>query len=441
LGLLNSSTACFWLKQVCHNKGSTVDQRGARQRTAPFEDFFQFNGTRVGQVPLPVSRPVERARRLDGLAQQLEESLPEAVAPTREALAAARTQAQALRAEMIAVQEELDWEVYGLYGLVDGDLTHPEPPRLALGQRAFEIVLARRVAAGEEQTTWFDRHRSTPITELPAHWPDDYRALAERRIALIESDRDLGLIERPECKRRWQWEPWESRQEQALRSWLLDRLEDARFWGGDPRLTSCARLADEARKDPELRAVAELYAGRADVDLARLVEELVVAEAVPYLAAWRHTDTGLRTRASWERTWALQRQEDAIDALCELPADDPRCLAPEQAKARKQVDVGTIPVPPKYTSKDYRNGAYWSLRGRLDVPNERFVLYPGCERAADTSPVIGWAGWNHLERAQALAQHLTALRTEDSWDATQLTPLLAGLAELMPWVLQWHNDH
>ena len=39
LGLLNSSVACFWLKQVCHNKGSTVDQHGARQRTAPFEDF------------------------------------------------------------------------------------------------------------------------------------------------------------------------------------------------------------------------------------------------------------------------------------------------------------------------------------------------------------------------------------------------------------------
>ena len=30
LGLLNSSTACFWMKQVFHNKGSTVDQAGAR---------------------------------------------------------------------------------------------------------------------------------------------------------------------------------------------------------------------------------------------------------------------------------------------------------------------------------------------------------------------------------------------------------------------------
>ena len=29
LGLLNSSTACFWMKQVFHNKGSTVDDRGS----------------------------------------------------------------------------------------------------------------------------------------------------------------------------------------------------------------------------------------------------------------------------------------------------------------------------------------------------------------------------------------------------------------------------
>ena len=33
LGVLNSSTACFYLKQVCHNKGSTVDEHGARQRS------------------------------------------------------------------------------------------------------------------------------------------------------------------------------------------------------------------------------------------------------------------------------------------------------------------------------------------------------------------------------------------------------------------------
>lgn len=312
---------------------------------------------------------------------------------------------------------------------------------MVLGERAFEIVLARRIAAGEEQTTWFDRHDSTPITEPPSHWPADYRALVERRIELIGSDLDIGLIERPEYKRRWQWEPWEKLQESALRSWLLDRLEDARYWGGEPRLTSCSRLSDEARKDAEFRAVAELYVGRSDVDLGSLVEDLVSAEAVPYLAAWRHTDTGMRTRAAWQRMWEFQREEDAIDVLCQLPEDDPRRLGTEQATARKRAEVGTIAMPPKYTSKDFRKATYWQLRGKLDVPKERFIVYPAAERGVDPSPVIGWAGWNHLERAQALAEHLTRMRQEEGWVAERLTPLLAGLAELLPWVLQWHNDH
>ncbi len=90
-------------------------------------------------------------------------------------------------------------------------------PALVLGQRAFEIVLARRMTAGELQTTWFDRHGSTPMTELPADWPDDYRRLVERRIELIESDRNIGLIEQPEYKRRCNTEPWESQCERALR--------------------------------------------------------------------------------------------------------------------------------------------------------------------------------------------------------------------------------
>src|SRR5207253_2233885 len=159
-------------------------------------------------------------------------------------------------------------------------------------------------------------------------------------------------------------------------------LEGDRYWPL-PQLTSCARLADEVRKDAEFRSVAELYAGRADIDLTKLVETLVIDEAVPYLAAWRYTDDGIRVRAAWERTWDLQRREDAIDALCALPEDDPQRLTPEQAKARKQGELGHIPVPPKYTSKHFRKSAYWQLRGKLDVPKERFILYPGCERAAD----------------------------------------------------------
>ena len=112
LGLLNSSTACFWLKQIFHNKGSTVDQHGARQRTDAFEDFYEFTGTGLGQFPVVVERPLAIARTLDRLASERTVQLPTAllakVVPTRAALDAAREQAEHLRRRMIAWQEELD---------------------------------------------------------------------------------------------------------------------------------------------------------------------------------------------------------------------------------------------------------------------------------------------------------------------------------------------
>jgi hypothetical protein len=54
---------------------------------------------------------------------------------------------------------------------------------------------------------------------------EDYRRLVERRIALIESDRHIGLVERPEHKRRWSWTPWAEQERGALKHWLLDRIE------------------------------------------------------------------------------------------------------------------------------------------------------------------------------------------------------------------------
>jgi hypothetical protein len=79
LGLLNSSNACFWLKQVCHNKSSTVHQHGARQRAAPFEDFYAFNGTKVQEFPLVDPPATDLARQLDTLGRELAECLPAAV--------------------------------------------------------------------------------------------------------------------------------------------------------------------------------------------------------------------------------------------------------------------------------------------------------------------------------------------------------------------------
>ncbi len=419
VGLLNSSTACFWMKQVFHCKGAQGINEGGKEEK--WEQFYEFDGTKIKQFPLPAKRPFNLALRLDRVASDVNSSSPAALvrhrAPDSQSLRDSRSESTALRGRMIALQEEIDWRCYQLYGLVDVDLcySHDDAPRVQFGERAFEIVLARRVLAGEVETTWFERHGSTRITDIPGHWPEDYRRLVQRRIEVIESNLNIAIIEQPEYKRRWKTEPWEEQQKRALRGWLLDRLEDHRHWP-EVRLTSCARLADRDREDAEFLQVAELYLGRPDFDLTAIVKELVEAEGVPFLPVLRYTATGLRKRSAWEECWALQRREDAGEP------------------------VGEITVPPKYVAVDFQKQSYWRLRGKLDVPKERFVLYPGAERDADRTPVLGWAGWDAREQAQALAAYFIDMKESEAWPASRLAPLLAGLLELLPWLKQWHND-
>ncbi|WP_261562372.1 BREX-2 system adenine-specific DNA-methyltransferase PglX [Frankia tisae] len=439
LGVLNSSTACFWLKQVSHNKGAgggaRVEAGYAALAADEWENHYEFTGTKLQEFPLPAEHPLALAREVDRLAQRLTAVNPATVAsaavPTRARLAAAQAEWLSTRGRMIALQDELDWQVYSQYGLLADELTLPmdEVPELKLGERAFEIVLARRVAAEETTTSWFKHHlhRSTPIIELPAHWSGEYRALVEKRIAVIEADRNIGLIERPEYKRRWATEGWDKLQDAALRDWLLDRLEDRERWFADvdgmvqPRLRTTGRLADELAADADFVAVAEIY--RPGEELAKVVATLVENEHVPFLAALRYKDSGLVKRADWESVWDQQRAEDAA-------AD------PEAAKRIRD----KIPVPPKYAQADFRKASYWKARGKLDVPKERFISYPHAGPDNDPTLLVGWAGWDHREQAQALATLIVERQDNDGWGAEKLTPLLAGLREVMPWVRQWHND-
>ncbi len=439
-GLLNSSVACFWLKQVCHNKGSTVDQHGARQTTMPFEDFYEFTGTKLADFPLAIPHPHDLADALDRLAQEKAACSPAALlqcAPaTRVVLDAACVRAASLRHQMIASQEELDWRCYQLYGLTQTELTYPNPPEISLGERAFEIVLARRIAAGEAESSWFARHNATPITVIPSHWPADYQRTVEARIALIESDKSIGLIERPEYKRRWASTPWVEQEQAALKAWLLDRMESTLKVGAGgtaaaPALTTSNKLADRLRGDADFMQVAELYARRTDFEVNALVADLVAGEAVPLLPVQRYTDAGLRKRAEWERTWTLQRQEDTIDA---------ETTDETERKQRKAAEVGDIPVPPKYKSTDFQKADFWRLRGGLDVPKERFISFPQCSRDADGSLVIAWAGLNPLQLATAIASYYLDLKDNEGWDAERLKPLLGGIHKLVPWIKQWHNE-
>jgi hypothetical protein len=429
LGILNSSTACFWLKQVSYPKGGDpMGDEGARVSAESWSDRYEFTGTKLEQFPLPAELPLSFGRELDRLARRLAEVEPSAVCgagvPTREALNAARAEYERIRGQMIAVQEELDWDVYRRYGLLEdlGDaVLHAGPgavPELRLGERAFEIVLARKMAAGEAETQWFARHGSTPITEIPAHWPRAYKDVVARRIEVIERDRNIGLIERPECKRRWQSESWEKKESAALIEWLLDRCEERPIWydaSGQPAPMTVNRLADQLRADADVVSVARLFKGP-DADLGSVLAEIIADEHVPYLAQLRYKPEGLFKRNLWERTWDLQREEDATG---------------------KRLD---IPVPPKYKSSDFAKTSYWSHRGKLDVPKERFISYPYANPDGDESLLIGWAGWDHREQASALINLIEERANTDGWEIDRIKPLLVGLAEVMPWVRQWHNE-
>ncbi|MBI4662612.1 MAG: SAM-dependent methyltransferase, partial [Verrucomicrobia bacterium] len=142
-------------------------------------------------------------------------------------------------------------------------------------------------------------------------------------------------------------------------------------------------------------------------------------------------------RAQWEDTWTKQRAEDAITAR--LTAQGLTGDALKQAlHTAIKAEIGAIPVPPKYTSADFLKSTYWKLRGKLDVPKERWVSYPGAERAVDQTLVLGWAGWDQLQQAKAIAAHYERLKS-DGAPEPQLARVLASLDQLIPWLLQWHN--
>ncbi|MEV5316824.1 BREX-2 system adenine-specific DNA-methyltransferase PglX [Streptomyces sp. NPDC052687] len=438
LGVLNSSAACFWLKQVSHDKGSQGVNEGFKSQE--WERFYEFTGTKLQEFPLPAKLPLHLGRVIDVQARKLAELEPSAVAatvvPTREVLDDAEAAHAKVRRRMIALQEELDWQVYGLYGLLtDREVARtvtpsPDPetiPEVKLGERAFEIVLARKVEAGEVETAWFTRHGSTPVTEIPAHWPDWYREIVQARIDLITSRKDIALIERPECKRRWATEPWEKKERAALRTWLLDRCEDEDLWFEvregmrHPRTLTINNLADRLGSDPDFTSVAALYAAdylkKPDLPLAQILTEIIADEHVPYLAAMRYKDSGLRIRREWEKVWEKQREEDRTGTRLDI---DP---------------------PTKYKSSDFLKQSYWTHRGKLDVPKERFISYPEAGPDSDSTLLLGWAGWDHKDQALALTHLIDRRVRNDAWGADRLVPLLAGLHEVMPWVHQWHSAY
>ncbi len=398
LGLLNSAAACFWMKQVFHNKG--IRGEGGGTTAESWEQFYEFDATKLKLFPIPSGHDAVTpwARELDRVARQRAERSIESVlahdgwsntASLRAALDARREADLADLLRMVALQEELDWECYRLYGLdpkakgrapdkVDGVPPTWRPVELDLAVRDGETraAIARGDETTEIPTAWFTRHRWEPLTALPASAPKAVRELIAARRARIAEVPELALIEQTTYKRRWYRPDFDDDEQKALAVWLADRIErELSAAGAKP--SSISQLAVALEGDRRVAAVAELLAGRPNYSLVELITDAVLADAVPEHPFHVYKATGLDKRAAWERTWDEQRKEDAG-----LPAK------PE--------------VPPKYGAGDFLKPDYFRLRGKLDVPKERFIAFTEIPGRGAGEILYGWAGWTPLERVKAL---------------------------------------
>ncbi|MCB9654434.1 MAG: BREX-2 system adenine-specific DNA-methyltransferase PglX [Deltaproteobacteria bacterium] len=404
LGLLNSSTACFWMKQIFHPKGTTAANRN---HPDPARAAYEFAATGLQAFPIPDvgplrSRIVTLARLLDGLAAERADRLgvdavqhcvaeAESGAELRAALDRRWREADVLRERMVGLQEELDWVCYVAFGLAPKSILL-EPDQYATltcprGDRPFERIAGRvsTVRSGGRALA-LDEGEIAPIGALPDGAEDAWG----KRQALIGTSDALQLLETSVFKRSWR----ETEQnlaeglhrqrtdEKSLKDHLYHRLEE---WSGRRTAAfSISQMAAGLQDDRKVLVVAEALAGRQDFSLANLFASMIVEEAVPNHPAHVYTAAGLAKRNAWERTWSLQRKEDTGE------------------------DVGQIPVPPEYSqgsrgkSKDFADSRYWTLRGKLDVPKERFIAFTEVPSREGDTTLYGWAGWTPVQRLKAI---------------------------------------
>lgn len=395
LGLLNSSVTAFWMRQVFSPRGG--ESTGTKIQSEPFARRLELDGTKMEDAPLTDNlrgRVVALATRLSELSQELAAHRPAAVlavdwrpAGLRDALQAGALQLAATRNLMVTYQEELDWTAYVAYGLLPlaelrdlRDLRDLAVEPLASSHRPFAIRLARAAERGEATSYWFEAMGVSPCTEIPNQYSPETVAVLGRRLSLIEASPQLAMLEAPENKRKWEPLAFDEDLLVACRAWLADRVEAAAKTQSRPVTED--HLVAALLGDARVQAVAEVYTGRADSDLATLVREVLTNDSVPNHPYHIYTEVGLTKRQAWEDVWALQRREDAGE------------------------NVGTIAVPPEYSqgsrgkSTDFLRNEYWKLRGSLDVPKERFIAFTEVPGGGPT--LYGWAGWTPLQRLKAL---------------------------------------
>ena len=247
LGLLNSSVACFWMKQVFHPK----THASQKHHPDPARGVYEFAATGLQALPIPDltafrSRLVALSRRVDDCARKTAGLLDSARLETmvtesqsadalEEALSDRWRNFDALREQMVCLQEEIDWVAYVAYGLADASCLAPTSSYAALtcprGDRPFERRTPR-------QSTVRMKKAVVPLADAEAPsvgaLPSTAEELWARRVAAIEASAALQLVETPVHKRSWRDtdrnvpEPKYRADKDAsdLAGWLADTMED-----------------------------------------------------------------------------------------------------------------------------------------------------------------------------------------------------------------------
>ena len=398
VGLLNCAAACFWMKQVFHNKAGSGIGRGIQPE--PWMDRYQYDSTKMRLFPVPANsaKAIPYADRLSALAHARSERTVEAIlssdacnrAPTlRRALDERRCADMRDFQTMVALQEELDWLCYNLYGIdstsdvVPANEVEPCLPtwlpwtlNLATYDAENRAALERGEQPDDQPTAWFARHGWEALQALPENASPGFRKRIETRIARTAQIPDLALMETAHCKRRWYKPDYDAQESEALAVWLADQIEEAAK--ARARAFTVEQVMASLQNDPRVLAVGEVLTGRKDFSLSQLILEAVQGNAVPNHRFHLYKPAGLVKREVWERTWADQRREDAGEQI-------------------------TPEVPPVYASSDFLKNEYWQLRGKLDIPKERFIaLTETPPTRPGTEALYGWSGWTPTQRLKAL---------------------------------------
>jgi hypothetical protein len=352
-GLLNSSAALFWLKQVCFNRGAGGDEE---------RDRFEYAGGRVEKLPVPNAvadslrgKRSELAERLTALSQACWErgrqmpalamrklferpgeayhewncSLSGYVAPDerlgrpfhsadylKAAVSCGCRVREGLRTEMIALQEEMDWLVYSAYGLIPSDSP-------ALGADATERV-SPLMREQRPFVLWADADGDfdKAVALIPADWSQKREALWRARLEAIRDSEHIRRIEQPVYKRRWdeQWKvgnrwqcgpvAYDAEFVDAFDWWLSEKAE---WWlekkknGGPVALDAwTTALGQDARVQAAwavAREALQRLGKRADFDryYSALVKEQSVPNDIPAAVPWDELEKKRKIPAAVKR--------------------------------------------------------------------------------------------------------------------------------------------